>query len=182
MGRATAAVYADEGLSSHQWKVMSVLYHYAPMSASDIRPWVTFDKSAISHAVQQLLKAGLVERRLHESDGRAIYIELTKKGRQISERMTARVDHIQNVLFDTIPARQLAVLFPLFDKLDARLLSVIDQDVAGSQNDAGWGLFEGPGPSGPVDPQLPPRRDVEVRQADLAPYAQRLHHDFPGRQ
>jgi DNA-binding MarR family transcriptional regulator len=137
MGRATATVYADEGLSSHQWKVMSVLYHYAPMSASDIRPWVTFDKSAISHAVQQLLKAGLVERRLHESDGRAIYIELTKKGRQISERMTARVDHIQGILFDSIPAKQLSVLFPLFDKLDARLHSVIDEDVAGNQNDAG---------------------------------------------
>jgi len=125
IGRTTANVYADEGLSSHQWKVMSVLYHYAPMSASDVRPWVSFDKSAISQAVKQLLEAGLVVRRLHERDGRAIYIELTPKGRRMSERMTSRVLCAQDELLASVSAQEKEALFPLLDQLDAGLQAII---------------------------------------------------------
>lgn len=125
MGRAISRVYADEGLTSHQWKVMSVLYHYAPMSASAVRPWVSFDKSAISQAVKLLLKDGLVERRLHESDGRTVYIELTPKGRRMSERMTTRVADIQDTLFAQVPAKTLKALFPLLDHFDEGLRGII---------------------------------------------------------
>lgn len=127
IGRTTASFYADENLSSHQWKVMSVLYHYAPMSASDVRPWVSFDKSAISQAVKQLLEAGLVVRRLHERDGRAIYIELTPKGRRISERMTSRVLNAQDELLASVATKEKEALFPLLDQLDAGLQALIAQ-------------------------------------------------------
>ncbi len=64
LGRQTAQIYARHGLAVQQWKVLSVLFHHAPMTAVEIERWVTLDKSAISRAVAQLRRAGLVERRL----------------------------------------------------------------------------------------------------------------------
>src|SRR4051794_16385906 len=58
MGKATQRIYTAEGLSSHEWKVLSVLHRFAPMPAFEIAKWVTLDKAAISRAVRQLRDKG----------------------------------------------------------------------------------------------------------------------------
>lgn len=127
MGKVTQGVYRPAGLTSHQWKVLSVLYAVGPMPASQIALWVTFDKAAISRAVHQLRKVGLAERKVRESDRRSLDIGLTRKGRDLYSGMARHMARIQARLFEGIDTEQIETLFNLFNILEARLNEELGQ-------------------------------------------------------
>lgn len=121
LGRRTSQLYAAHGLTVHQWKVLSVLYHHAPMPAVEIERWVTLDKAAISRAVAQLLRAGLVERQLRAADGRTADILLTDAGRGLSERISAATAALQDSLMQALPPGEQRRFFEALDELEAAL-------------------------------------------------------------
>jgi DNA-binding MarR family transcriptional regulator len=121
MGKATQRIYTAEDLTSHQWKVLSVLHRFAPMPAFEIARWVTLDKAAISRAVRQLRDKGLADRRPDGGNGRAIDIMLTPKGARLYERMTVETAALQRSLL--AGAGKNARLFAAIDDIEARLRS-----------------------------------------------------------
>jgi len=121
LGRQTAQIYARHGLAVQQWKVLSVLFHHAPMTAVEIERWVTLDKSAISRAVAQLRRAGLVERRLRAEDARSADILLTDAGRQLSRQVTDATAALQERLLQPIPAAGRQQLFAALDTMETLL-------------------------------------------------------------
>jgi DNA-binding MarR family transcriptional regulator len=121
MGKATQRIYTAEGLSSHEWKVLSVLHRFAPMPAFEIAKWVTLDKAAISRAVRQLRDKGLADRKLHGADARTVDIVLTVKGARLYERMTHETAELQKRLMVGTGAEQQAQFFALVEKVEIRL-------------------------------------------------------------
>jgi DNA-binding MarR family transcriptional regulator len=136
MARATQKIYLAQGLSMHQWKVLTVLNRFAPMPATDVAKVVTLDKSAISRAVRQLLELGLASRSPHPRDARSIAISLTPKGVQVCRRMTERSAALQRGLLGAIPGAHVKVLFGCIDEIERRLRRESGRRTATSEMDA----------------------------------------------
>lgn len=119
--------YAAYGLTTHQWKVLSVLHQHAPMPASSIRPWVTFDKSAISRAVRQLEALRLITRRLA---GHKIDLVLTKKGRQLADDVALRIAAIQEQVMRGVPKPQAELFMSTVELLERELKAVVGSGAA----------------------------------------------------
>ena len=121
MVKATARIYTSKNLNAHQWKVLSVLYAHPPMPASDIQKWVTLDKAAISRAGQQLQRLELIERKLHPSDGRAVNISLSERGRQMYARMAEDMSRLQTELLAGFGDKKTQLLFESLGEIEQRL-------------------------------------------------------------
>lgn len=121
LSRQTAQIYARHGLAVQQWKVLSVLFHHAPMTAVEIERWVTLDKSAISRALAQLRRAGLVERQLRAEDARSADILLTAAGRQLSRQVTHATAALQERLLQSVAATDRQRLFEMLDTVEVAL-------------------------------------------------------------
>lgn len=142
LGRQTAQLYAQHGLTVPQWKVLSVLFHHAPMPAVDIELWVTLDKAAISRAVGQLLRAGLVDRRLRADDARTADVLLTAQGRLVSECINEAMAALQDALMGEVLTEDARLFFDVLDKVEAALRRL--------------GSLPGPQPRAPTDTDQTP--------------------------
>jgi DNA-binding MarR family transcriptional regulator len=106
LGKLTTRIYASRGLTSHQWKVLSILYNWPPMPAVRITTLVTLDKAAISRGVSGLLRLKFARRYLDNTSG-MIFIALTDAGRASYRAMATEMGNLQRELFADVPdARQ----------------------------------------------------------------------------
>jgi DNA-binding MarR family transcriptional regulator len=121
MSRVTAAIYESRGLTVHQWKVLSVLFNYAPMSAAEVTERVTLDKAAVSRAVRQLQDAGLIKRSLQRTDARKVDITMTAKGRSTYAAMASEMLDLQENLFESLTKNEVQTIFSALDKLEVTL-------------------------------------------------------------
>jgi DNA-binding MarR family transcriptional regulator len=121
VGKAIAELYREERMTSHQWKVLSVLCHFAPLSASQVERLITLDKSAISRAVQKLLVLELIERRQAGTDARSVHIMPTTKGKRLHLRVATKITEMQATLLAGVPAQDVRTLFRTFRFLEDRL-------------------------------------------------------------
>ncbi len=120
LARRTANIYVSRGLTSHQWKVISVLYYWGGMPATRITELVTLDKSSISRAVNALLKLRLVDKQLHAFSG-VIDVLLTQAGRQTYEGMAEEMKSIQKDLFSGISAADRDSFFRTMDQIEMNM-------------------------------------------------------------
>jgi DNA-binding MarR family transcriptional regulator len=120
LGKLTTAIYASRGLTSHQWKVMSILYNWPPMPAVRITSMVTLDKAAISRGVAGLLDLKLARRYLDNESG-MIYITLTEPGRTMYRAMASELAHLQRDLFGEVRDAEQRSFFAILNKIEHAL-------------------------------------------------------------
>src|SRR3954462_14938155 len=94
LGKLTTRIYASRGLTSHQWKVLSILYNWPPMPAVRITNLVTLDKAAISRGIAGLLNKKHAHRYLDDASG-MIFVALTDLGRSTYRAMALEMAHLQ---------------------------------------------------------------------------------------
>ena len=121
---ATSRIYNSAGLSTNQWKILSVLNAHEPMSAQAIERWVTLDKAAISRTVQQLLKLKLVHRRLHSTNARMIDIKMTARGRRMYDAIAQQTAAHQATLLQDVSGSDCRALFRGLKQIEEALRSV----------------------------------------------------------
>lgn len=121
IGKRIAEVYGAEGLTTHQWKVLSVVCQFAPLQASEVERWVTLDKSAISRAAKSLADMELLTREPNANDSRSIDLLPTPAGRACNARIARRVGKFQAALLERLPKRDAERLFIVFDVLEREL-------------------------------------------------------------
>lgn len=124
IGKQTTSIYQSRDLTSHQWKVMSVLYSWPPMPASRITEMVTLDKAAISRAVVGLVKLKLANRKRDLPTG-TINVILTDAGRSLYHDMMLEMYDIQQRIFAGLRADEMRALFSTFDKIEASLRAML---------------------------------------------------------
>lgn len=122
LSRAVGAVYSDHfGLNTHEWRVLAAISVWGPIEAVQVSRWATVDKAAVSRAVRGLLRKDLLERSLHERDGRKITLELTPEGRRTVKAVVQRIGAIQERLFKGYDRQKAREFFAMLRNLEGRL-------------------------------------------------------------
>jgi DNA-binding MarR family transcriptional regulator len=135
LGRLTTGIHASRGLTSHQWKVLSILYNWPPMPAVRITNLVTLDKAAISRGIAGLLALKLARRYLDEESG-MILVALTDPGRAMYRAMAAEMADLQRRLFAKVREPERHSLFSTLDKVELALRAATDKASAPSSRGA----------------------------------------------
>lgn len=88
--RAMEAEIAAKGLELRftQFLILKRLARLGPMSASELARAVELDAGAMTRQLDQLEQRGLLRRRPHEQDRRALRIELTASGDALWQQLT----------------------------------------------------------------------------------------------
>lgn len=75
------------GLSQGEFAIMEALYHRGPLLLGEVQRKILVSSGGVTYLVDRLEADGLVERRPCESDRRARYAALTKKGEQLMRKI-----------------------------------------------------------------------------------------------
>ncbi|MGH7446736.1 MAG: MarR family winged helix-turn-helix transcriptional regulator [Longimicrobiales bacterium] len=78
---------ARHGLSHGEFAIMEALYHKGPLLLGDVQRKILVSSGGVTYLVDRLVADGLVERRECETDRRARYAALTRKGEQFMKRI-----------------------------------------------------------------------------------------------
>ena len=105
------------GLSVTQWRVMAALGRFAPLTASDVGQRIVMDKVAVSRAVTDLTKRGLVERATDLDDRRRASLHLTPKGRTMHAQIVPLALRYEAKLYEALSAEERLTLNGLCDRL-----------------------------------------------------------------
>ncbi|SHN43263.1 MarR family winged helix-turn-helix transcriptional regulator [Cryptosporangium aurantiacum] len=121
--RATNAALADEGLRVRQYSVLALVCESAQgESQRDLAEVLGLDPSQVVALVDDLDRAGLVERRPSPADRRTKLVVPTDRGRAVRERAAERADaRLTDALGALTAAEQ--------ETLRALLARVVDLDV-----------------------------------------------------
>ena len=124
VGKATSKIHGASGLGTHEWKLLSVLDSYEPISAQQITRLVTFDKATISRGLRQLTKKKLVQRQLCAVDARSVEVRLTPAGRRLHAALAKQTATLQAELLQTVRSNERAALFSALRKIEERLRKI----------------------------------------------------------
>ena len=74
---------AQFGLRIPEWRVITVLGHFGPLTQRDLVTATLMDKVAVNRACKVLEDRGIVDRSPNDRDGRSHHLELTEQGRKV---------------------------------------------------------------------------------------------------
>ena len=95
------------GVSETQFAVLEALHHLGPLRATELARKLLRSAANITTVIDNLIKAGHVERRDCPNDRRGIYIHLTASGREtVSRIFPAVAGRITGVMSSLDPAEQ----------------------------------------------------------------------------
>lgn len=120
LSREVEAVLQQNGLSSSSFDVLATLRRSgAPyrLSPGDLLATTMVTSGTMTNRIDQLEKAGLVERVVNPQDRRSVLIALTEKGFALVERTVTEHVVNQNRLVESLPADEKAMLDGLLRKL-----------------------------------------------------------------
>jgi MarR family transcriptional regulator, 2-MHQ and catechol-resistance regulon repressor len=78
---------ARHDLSQGEFAIMEALYHKGPLLLGEVQRKILVSSGGVTYLVDRLEASGLVERRECETDGRARYATLTRKGERFMRRI-----------------------------------------------------------------------------------------------
>lgn len=90
IGRLMRQRFHGDQMDPGTHQLLKGLKCHGAMRVTDLAALAGLDTSTVSRHVQQLNKAGLIERSQHPDDGRAQQVDLTDEGRQLLDVSLAR--------------------------------------------------------------------------------------------
>jgi DNA-binding MarR family transcriptional regulator len=118
--RRLSSISSSRSLTTHQWKVLSVLYFWPPITAVGISGVVVLDKAAISRAIGSLVKLKLAERRHDPTDNNTVVV-ITPAGRTLYGKIQEELEAIQGKLLHGLSAGEKSQLFQIIDHIEQSL-------------------------------------------------------------
>ncbi len=101
---------APLGLTASQFEIVLVLHKYGPITLKELGELIVCETASPSRIVDALVRRGLVERAVDESDRRAVSLQLTAEGRELVPRLRAIEEAIDAGAHAALDARDLAGL------------------------------------------------------------------------
>jgi DNA-binding MarR family transcriptional regulator len=102
------------GLSAPRLSALSVVIYRGPISLTELARAELVTAPTMTRLVQALVKAGLVEKSVDETDNRAVLLRATPAGRQ---------------MLDIARARRLAALGRLLERLEPEQVTLVERAV-----------------------------------------------------
>lgn len=87
--RALNRQLAPLGLTASQFEIMLVLHEYEPITLKELGELIVCETASPSRIVDTLVRRGLVERSVDESDRRAVSLRLASEGLELIPRLRA---------------------------------------------------------------------------------------------
>lgn len=107
--------------NSSQWRVLSVLRAYGPLSIGRIVETTLMEQPTTSRVVAQLERVGHVKRRLHDRDSRVVEISITATGLQAFEGIVPAALKHQSIAFQNVSAKETAQLVATLRKIEKNI-------------------------------------------------------------
>jgi DNA-binding MarR family transcriptional regulator len=118
--RKLSSISSAKSLNIHQWKVLSVLYFWPPITAVGISGVVVLDKAAISRAIGSLVKLKLAQRR-HDPANNNTVIIITPVGRKLYGKIHEDLESMQHNILRGLSAAKQSQLFEILDHMEQSL-------------------------------------------------------------
>lgn len=113
-------------LSLIEWRVMVVLASHPGAAATEVVSYTGLDKMSVSRALANLLKLGRITRSTDALDARRALLQLSTKGRELFERISASAVVREAQLFSGISASELTRFEATVEKLTRALIDQAD--------------------------------------------------------
>ena len=108
-------------INSSQWRVLSVLRAYGPMSIGGIVETTLMEQPTTSRVVAQLEREGHVGRLLSDRDSRVAEIWITAAGLQAFEHIVPAALKHQSLAFQNVSAKETAQLVATLRKIEKNI-------------------------------------------------------------
>ncbi len=119
MGNSFAKALKPYGLSLTEWRVCASLLHTPNQTLSELSVYTSADISALSRLIDRLAAAELLRREKCGNDGRAVRIELTALGLDLTEQLVPLAQHFEAVALSDFSASEVKVLRAMLLRLYA---------------------------------------------------------------
>ena len=128
VSRMVARAYrARFGLSIWEWRTLAILGEGRSITAQDLADVAAMDKVAVSRAVKNLVDRGLVERVVHEGDGRSRLLHLTTAGKDVYQDVVPMARAAEGRLLERLSTGEREQLVRLLEKVRVSAEEVLDQ-------------------------------------------------------
>ncbi|GAA6151328.1 MarR family winged helix-turn-helix transcriptional regulator [Pseudoteredinibacter isoporae] len=112
------------GLASQQLRTLRLIWSGDHATLVDVAKTLKRDKAQVTRLIDELCKAGLVERKPNPNDGRSKILALTPKAYTFFERVETIEDEFANELIDGIDPKDLDTFFKVSDQLSRNLREI----------------------------------------------------------
>lgn len=114
-------------LSETEWRVMTQVAEFAPLSLNGLAELLLLDRGQLSRAVKGMVERGLLTRE-RKPGGPEIEIDMTKRGRELHARMVERAIERDRVLTEGIPSEDLETLRCVINTMISRAEALMDEE------------------------------------------------------
>lgn len=128
--RLTKLYLADHDIGLSEWRMLTLLVDRTPISAVDVNSHSGMDKAQISRALELLSQKKMVERVRDPSDGRRQVLFLTKRGRQIFDKIMRDAQKRQAALIGELTLQERADFLRLLERIGTIAKTVVPEDDA----------------------------------------------------
>jgi len=118
--RKLSSISSTSTLTTNQWKVLSVLYFWPPITAVGVGEVVVLDKAAISRAIASLVKLKLAQRR-HDAETNSTVVVITPAGRKLYGKIHEDIESVQDGVLRGLSASKKNQLFEILDHIEQAL-------------------------------------------------------------
>jgi DNA-binding MarR family transcriptional regulator len=105
------------GISVTECYALETVDRHGPLRLGELARRLHLDKSTMSRTIDALLHKGLVERRAHEGDRRAVQIDVTAAGRRLHERIVREARQRYGRLLEDVPAESRPIVIGFLERL-----------------------------------------------------------------
>ena len=112
------------GLAPQQLRTLRVIWSGDDTTLVDVAKTLKRDKAQVTRLIDELSKAGFVERKPNPRDGRSRLLQLTPKALSLFERLEAIEEEISSALTSGIDEKDLETFFKVSDQLSRNLKDI----------------------------------------------------------
>jgi DNA-binding MarR family transcriptional regulator len=118
LNQALAEMHSKKlGISVNNWKIMSVIAFFQPLSATELGVRTSLDSDKVTRAVDALVQRGYVLRRPDDVDRRRVILTLSASGKRVHDRIELVATALESQLLSVLTPEEQGVLNSALDKL-----------------------------------------------------------------
>jgi DNA-binding MarR family transcriptional regulator len=112
---------APFGIGIAVWRILAALWNNGELTNRELAHYISIDVANVSRVSRVIQRDGLIRRRRTEDDQRAVRIMLTKKGKDLVERIIPHATEWQKEALGDFSSADMATLMPLLNRIAGNL-------------------------------------------------------------
>ncbi|GLO64776.1 MarR family transcriptional regulator [Oceanobacillus kimchii] len=115
------------GMRTSDFTILEALYHKGKQTIREISEAVLINTGSITYVIDKLENNGLLTRSSNPDDRRAVYIEITDKGKEIMDDIFPKHQRVIEELFDGISEEEKQTVIDVLKKVGTKNMGEINE-------------------------------------------------------